>query len=134
MWLMRCCSADVAVGERPDPSSVVPIASPFLSLAPVCAGRLVRPSKNPRRSGEGSGRFGLASSALVPASSLPPGAGNEYEYALNAELERAKQTKEGYVDQAQVLHRNLHATTIRPDQDGDVAAVPTVEQTQPGSP
>ena len=90
--------------------------------------------KKPSPTGEGSGRFGFASSALVPASSLPPGACNEYEYALNTKLERAKQTQEGYVDQAEVLNRNLHATTIRPNEDGDVAAVPTVEQTQPGSP
>jgi hypothetical protein len=92
------------------------------------------PSKNPRRSGEGSGRFGLASLALVPASSLPPGAGNEYEYALNTQLYRAEQTEEGYVDQAEVLDRHLHATTVRLDGDGDVAAVPAIEQTQPDSP
>jgi hypothetical protein len=34
--------------------------------------------------------LGFAPSALVPASSLPPGAGNEYEYALNAKLNRAE--------------------------------------------
>ena len=90
--------------------------------------------KKPSPSGEGSGRFGLASLALVPASSLPPGAGNEYEYALNAELYRAEQTKKGYVDHAEVFRRNLHTTTIRPNEDGNVAAVPAVEQTQRGSP
>jgi hypothetical protein len=78
--------------------------------------------------------LGLARLALIPPSSPPPGVDNEYEYALNADLYRAKQTEEGYVDQAEVLHGNLHAPTIRPDEDGDVAAVPTVEQAQPGSP
>jgi hypothetical protein len=90
--------------------------------------------KKPSPSGEGSGRFGLASLALVPASSLPPGAGNEYEYALNADLYGAKKAEEGYVDHAEVFSGNLHTTTIRPNEDGDVAAVPTVEQTQRGSP
>jgi hypothetical protein len=33
-----------------------------------------------------------------------------------------------------VLGRNLHSTTVRPDGDGDVAAVPAVEGAQPGSP
>jgi hypothetical protein len=78
--------------------------------------------------------FGFAPLALVPASSLPPGAGNEYEYALNTNLYEAKKTKQGHVDHAEVLHRNLHATTIRPNEDGDVTAVPAVEQAQRGSP
>jgi hypothetical protein len=83
--------------------------------------------KKPSPSGEGSGRFGLASLALVPASSLPPGAGNEYEYVLNPDLYCAEQTEEGYVDDAEVFSGNLHTTTIRPNEDGDVAAVPAVE-------
>ena len=77
---------------------------------------------------------GLASSALVPASSLPPGAGNEYEYALNTNLDEAKETEEGQVDQAEVFSRNLHAPTIRPNEDDEAAAVPIVEQAQPDSP
>jgi hypothetical protein len=88
--------------------------------------------KKPSPSGEGSGRFGLASLALVPASSLPPGAGNEYEYALNAKLDEAEQTKKGYVDQAKVVGRHLDMSTIRPDKDGNMAAVTAIEQTQPG--
>lgn len=78
--------------------------------------------------------LGPACLAPVPSSSLPPGARNEYEYALNAKLDIAEQTEEGDVDQAEVLIRNLHATTIRPNKDGDVAAVPTVDKTQPDSP
>jgi hypothetical protein len=88
--------------------------------------------KKPSPSGEGSGRSGFALLALVPASSLPPGAGNEYEYALNAKLDEAEQTEKGYVDQAKVVGRHLDTTTIRPDKDGNVAAVSAVEQTQPG--
>jgi hypothetical protein len=78
--------------------------------------------------------LGSAPLAPIPPSRLPPAAGNEYEYALNTKLNRAKQTEKGYVDQAEVVSRNLHATTIRPDGDGNAAAVSTVEQTQLGSP
>jgi hypothetical protein len=77
----------------------------------------------------------VSSSALlapIPPSSLPPGAGNEYEYALNAELNRAKQTEEGYVDHAEAFSGHLDTTTICPNGDGDVAAVPAVEEAQPG--
>ena len=78
--------------------------------------------------------IGSAPLAPIPQSSLPPGAGNEPKYALNAKLKRAKQTEEGYVDKAEVVRRNLHTTTIRPDGDGNAAAVSIVEQTQLGSP
>ena len=96
--LVSVVLADVAVGERPGPSSVVPIASPFLSLAPVRVGRsaldirflVLLAHEKTLACRRGFWSFGLASSALVPASSLPPGAGNEYEYALNTELEGAK--------------------------------------------
>ena len=168
MWLIRCRSAlgappalagpaasvagvdgavvaILAVGERHEESSLVPIAASLpvlpgsaasdlsvLAHCRACPAILV--IKKPSPSGEGSGRFGLASLALVPASSLPPGAGNEYEYVLNADLYGAKKTEEGYVDNAEVFRRNLHATTIGPDRDGDVAAVPAVEEAQPGTP
>ena len=137
--------AILAVGERPEESSLVPIAASLpvlpgsaasdlsvLAHCRACPAILV--IKKPSPSGEGSGRFGLASLALVPASSLPPGAGNEYEYALNAELEGVKQAEEGHVDQAEVLRGHLHAPTISPNEDGDLAAAPTVEQAQPDSP
>ena len=78
--------------------------------------------------------LGSAPLAPIPPSSLPPTAGNEYEYALNAKLKRAKYAEERYVDQAEIVSRNLDTATIRPDGDGDAAAVPTVEQTQLGSP
>ncbi len=78
--------------------------------------------------------LGSALLAPIPPSSLPPGAGNEPKYALNAKLKRAKYAEEGYVDQAEVVRRNLHVTTICPYGDGDVAAASTAEQTQLGSP
>jgi hypothetical protein len=157
MWLMRCRSAlgappalagpeasvagvdgavvaILAVGERPEESSFVPIAKSLPAFPQIVGLAAIPVMKKPSPSGEGSGRFRLASLALVPASSLPPGAGNEYEYVLNADLYGAKKTEEGYVDNAEVFRRNLHATTIRPNEDGDVAAVPAVEQTQRGSP
>ena len=76
----------------------------------------------------------LASLALVPASSLPPGAGNEYEYALNTELDGAKKTSKGYVDQAEIVRRHLHAASIRANHHGNVAAVMAIEQAQSSSP
>jgi hypothetical protein len=91
--------------------------------------------KKPSPLGEGSGWFlGSAPLAPIPPSSLPPAAGNEYEYALNTNLNRAKESEEGYVDQAEVVSGNLHTPSIRPDGDGDAAAVSAVEQTQLGSP
>jgi hypothetical protein len=78
--------------------------------------------------------LGLACLALIPPSSPPPGVGNEYEYALNTDLYRAKKTEEGYVDQTEIFSGNLHTPTIRPNEDGNVAAVPAVEETQPVSP
>jgi hypothetical protein len=67
--------------------------------------------------------------ATIP-STPPPGAGNEYEYALNAELDRTKNTEEGYVYKAHVFSRHLDTTTIRPNGDGDAAAVPAIEEAQ----
>ena len=62
---------DVAVLERPEPSSVVPIpaAIPF-----VCHPRPDYSRKNPRRSGEGSGHSGLRRQrlSLCPASRREP--------------------------------------------------------------
>ena len=78
--------------------------------------------------------LGSASLAPIPPSSLPPGAGNEPKYALNAKLKRAKYAEKGYVDQAEIVSRNLHATTIRPNGDGNAAAVSIAEQTHLGSP
>ena len=72
--------------------------------------------------------------SLVPSSILPPAAGNEYYYALNTNTDEAEEAEEGEVDQAEVFDRHLDTTTVSPHEDGDVAAVPAVEQTQPGSP
>jgi hypothetical protein len=72
--------------------------------------------------------------APIPPPSIPPAAGNEYEYALNTKLYRAKNAEKGYVDQAEVVRRNLHASTVRPNGDGNAAAVAAVEETQPGTP
>ena len=66
--------------------------------------------------------------APIPPSISPPGAGNEYEYALKTKLDRAKKAEKGYVDQAEVVRRHLDAASIRPNHDGDMAAIPSVEQ------
>ena len=72
--------------------------------------------------------------APIPPSSLPPGAGNEYEYVLNAELNRANQTEQGYVNHAQVFDGHLDTPTVSPHEDGDVSRVPAIEKAQRGSP
>ena len=66
--------------------------------------------------------------ARIPPSISPPGAGNEYEYALNTKLDRAKNAEKGYVDEAEVFRGHLDAASVRPNHDGDVAAIPSVEQ------
>jgi hypothetical protein len=74
-----------------------------------------------------------ASVALVPPrpSVLPPGAGNEEpKKALKPDQERAKKVEKGYGDGA-VVHRQVHAATIRRDDDGDLPVIPTIEQVQP---
>ncbi|HVA87979.1 MAG TPA: hypothetical protein VNF73_16860 [Candidatus Saccharimonadales bacterium] len=73
----------------------------------------------------------LALTLDPPRSSvLPPGAGNEAKKAGKTEPERPKKPEEGYVDQTRVVDRDLHVPTVTRHEDGDVAAVPTVEQAQ----
>ena len=78
--------------------------------------------------------LGLACLALIPPSSLPPGAGNAYEYARNTNLYRAKETEEGQVDDAEIFSRHLDTPTIFTNEDGNAAVVPAVEESQPVSP
>ena len=78
--------------------------------------------------------LGLAFLALIPPSSLLPGVGNAYEYARNTDLYEAKETEEGWVDDAEIFSGHLDTPTIAPNEDGNVAAVPAVEEAQPVSP
>jgi hypothetical protein len=75
---------------------------------------------------------GPALSAPDPprSSVLPPGAGNEAKKADKTKPKRAKYTEERYVDQTCVVNRDLDTPTITRQHDGDVAAIPTVEQAQ----
>jgi len=71
--------------------------------------------------------------AIVPPrpSVLPPGAGNEEpKKALKPGQERAKKVEKGCGDGA-FVHRQVHAATIRRHDDGDLPAIPTIEQVQP---
>ena len=75
--------------------------------------------------------------ALVPprSSVLPPGAGNEEpDKALKADKKGAKKGEERPVRQAGVVQRQLDAATVRRDDDGDVASIAAIEQTQRGLP
>jgi hypothetical protein len=76
---------------------------------------------------------------LAPAppwsSVLPPGAGNEEpKKALKPDDEGPKKGEERTVRQAGVVQWQLHATTVRRDDDGDVASIAAIEQTQRGLP
>ena len=73
---------------------------------------------------------------VPPCSSvLPPGAGNEEpEKALKADEERAKKGEERTVRQTGVVQWQLDAATVRRDDDGDVASIAAIEQTQAGLP
>jgi hypothetical protein len=73
--------------------------------------------------------------APVPprSSVLPPGAGNEEaEKAVKTGKERAKKTEERYVVETGAVQRNLDTPTVASDRDGDVTAIPAIEQTQRG--
>ena len=61
---------------------------------------------------------------------LPPGAGTEEaKTALKAQKERAKEVEER-IDEAIVANGHLHAPTVAGDDDGDVAAMQSVEAGQ----
>jgi hypothetical protein len=63
---------------------------------------------------------------------LPPGAGNEEaKKAIKTDEKRANEAKERAVLEPGV-DRQLDAPTVRRDDDGDVATIPAIEQTQAG--
>ena len=77
----------------------------------------------------------MVRSRLAPVppcpSVLPPGAGNqEAKKAVETGKKRAQETKGRYVIETGVRDGHLDAPAVRRDDDGDVAAIPTVEQTQ----
>jgi hypothetical protein len=62
---------------------------------------------------------------------LPPGAGNEEaNEALKAGQERAKKIERGYALGLQVAKGHGDAPAVRRDDDGDSAAIPTLEEVQ----
>jgi hypothetical protein len=95
-------------------------------------------NKNPRHPARVpsvvGGSFALA--PVPPRSSvLPPGAGNEEsKKALKADDEGVEKTEKRTVRQTSVVQGHLDTPTIRPNGDGDVASIATVEQTQGWSP
>ena len=77
------------------------------------------------------------SSRLAPdppcPSVLPPGAGNEEaKKAVKTDKKRAKEAEEGAVLEPGIVQWHLDAPAVRRDDDGDVAAIPAIEQTQAG--
>ena len=75
--------------------------------------------------------------APVPprSSVLPPGAGNEKaEKAVKTDQERAKKGEERAVGETRAVQGHLDAPTVRRHDDGDLAAIPAIEQTQCGLP
>ena len=78
-------------------------------------------------------RWSGRSLAPVPPrpSVLPPGAGNKPKKAIKPQ-KRAKQRDEGYVGEPVRLDRHMDAAAIRRDDDGDAAAVLSIEAAQVG--
>jgi hypothetical protein len=73
--------------------------------------------------------------APVPprSSVLPPGAGNEEaKKAVKTGKKRAKKTEERYVVETGAVQRNLDMPAVARHDDGDMAAIPVIEQTQRG--
>ncbi len=90
-------------------------------------------TKSPRHPARVPSVFGgsLRLAPVPPRSSvLPPGAGNEAKKAGKTEPEGPKYTEERYVDQTCAIDGNLHAPSITGHSNGDVAAIPMVEQAQ----
>jgi hypothetical protein len=66
-----------------------------------------------------------------PCPSVSPGAGNEPKQAIKPR-KRAKKVEERYAGQAGRLERDVDAPTIGRHDDGDNAAVSTIEPAQGG--
>jgi len=108
--------------------------APFVIVMAVSRSRF-KPTKNPRLPARVPSVFGGGALASVPprSSVLPPGAGNKAEKAVQPKKERAKNPDERYVVEAGV-HRHGHAAAVTRHDDGNVAAVTTIEHAQSGLP
>ena len=97
-------------------------------------GRLVRARHTTRPSPPGEGPFGSRWRCPLPprSSVLPPGAGDQAKKAVQPKEERAKKGEERDVGRLGVVERHVDAPAVRRGDDGDAAAVLTVEQTQVG--
>jgi hypothetical protein len=115
---MTACLVVESIGASPCGSSVTTKSPRHPARVPLVFGGSLRLAPVPPRS-----------------SVLPPGAGNEEaEKPVDTGKKRAKKTEERYVLQTGVVHRDLDATTIGRQGDGDMAAIPAVEQTHTGLP
>jgi len=137
MWLRRAGGASTPL-VVPAPAGLGgDVACPFVIVIGPCLPSSVT-SKNPRHPARvplvcgGSSR--LASVPPCP-SVLPPGAGNEKaEKAVKTDQERAKKGEERTVGETRAVQGHLDAPTVRRHDDGDLAAIPAIEQTQCGLP
>src|SRR5204862_3412713 len=112
--------------------SAIAVGRLVIRIAPTPSGSVFGQQKNPRLPARVPSVFGLCALARRPPcpSVLPPGAGNKAEKAIQPKEERANNPEERYVDQPGILQRHVHAAPVRPHDDGDVAAIPAVEQVQ----
>jgi hypothetical protein len=116
-----------AAGPGPDAPSRFVIVIPIALSFPLDKQKtLAFPARVPLVVG------GFALAAPVPPSSsvLPPGAGNQAKKALQPKKERAKDPEQRRVDQAVVTQGQLDLAAIARHDDGDSAAVPTLELAQ----
>src|SRR6476659_7259415 len=137
MWLRRAGGAPAPLVEPASAGLGGDVACPFVIVIGPCLPSSVT-SKNPRHPARvplvcgGSSR--LASVPPCP-SVLPPGAGNEKaEKAVKTDQERAKKGEERTVGETRAVQRHLDAPTVRRHDDGDLAAIAAIEQTQCGLP
>src|SRR6476646_8139609 len=147
MWLRRAGPVVGFGGAEADPFVIVIALLPSLSCVPPPrrsppagppSSWLAGHQKTPAVPGEGPVclRWSVRLAPVPPSSSvLPPGAGNEEaDEAVKTDEERAKKGEERTVREARVVHGHLHAAAVRRDDDGDVAAIVPIEQTQDGLP
>ncbi|MEO5885536.1 MAG: hypothetical protein ABIQ58_08495 [Candidatus Limnocylindrales bacterium] len=146
-WLRRAIGAVgamgavVAVGAAGPPFADgsglgAPAVAEPLSVSVVIDLALSLSDKQKTLASPGEGPIGLRGSwrlALVPprSSVLSPGAGNELKQPIKAR-KRAKKREERYVDEPVRLDRHMDTSTVRRGDDGDPAAILSIETAQAG--
>ena len=106
-----------------------PWAGPRLRPSAACSSRRNDKTLATRRGSRWSSVVFALRAPVPPRSSvLPPPDGNEAYKALNADQERANKGEKGYLERI-VLDRHVHAASVARHDDGNSAAVRSVQGT-----